>query len=292
MTTIYTFFSHLAPLLIESAQFLIQIIVLSVLIYLLLTYIKGTRAARILMGIVLATVIGWVLSSLLGLEVIHWLLSQVPTLMAFAMIIIFQPELRRLFAEIGVNPQRFLRENIDEPETVGALLDAAFFLSERRIGALIALERHIGMRAYAETGVRIHAPVSSELLVTIFYPNTPLHDGAVIIKNGSIIAASCFFPLTQSTDLAHSLGTRHRAAIGITEETDAVVIIVSEETGDVSLARRGLLVRKISRDRLRRHLTNYLVKQDKKSKGGGKERGKIRNSAVHNTRPRLKEERG
>lgn len=257
-----------------AVQFVVQVGLLSWIIYLALQYLQGTRAARILAGLVLTTLIGWFLSQNLGLEVIEWLLSQVPTLMAFAIIIIFQPELRRMFADIGVNPQRFLGTSTDSAETVNALVDASFSLAERKTGALIAVERNIGMRAFIETGVSIHAPVSAELLMTIFFKDTPLHDGAVIIRHGIIEAASCFFPLSQAP-LSRELGTRHRAAVGVTEETDAVVIVASEETGRVSLAHRGRLVR-VDRERLRRHLTNYLIK---KPDQGKEEIGRTRTGA-------------
>jgi diadenylate cyclase len=250
------FWSALLPLL----QMIVEVGLLASIIYLALVFLKGTRAAPILLGIVITTLVGWLLSQLLGLQVIEWLLARVPALIALAVLIIFQPELRRAFAEIGSNPHRLLREHHDVSKTIDHLINAAFYLAERNIGALIAIERDIGMRAITDSGVRVDAPVSAELLITIFYPNTPLHDGAVVLRGGVIVAASCFFPLTQAP-LSRNLGTRHRAGVGITEETDAVVIIVSEERGTVSLATRGILVQDISKDRIRRHLTNYLVKQ-------------------------------
>lgn len=242
------------------ARFIIQVGLLASLIYLALLFLRGTRGAPVLVGLVIVTLVGWVLSQLLGLEVFEYLLSRAPAFIAFAVLIIFQPELRRAFAEIGSNPQRLLGGSTDIATTIEALVEACYDLAAKRTGALLAIERSIGMRAFAETGVRIQAPVSSELLSTIFFKNTPLHDGAVIVKDGIIVAANCYFPLTQAA-LSRELGTRHRAAVGVTEETDAVAIVVSEETGAVSLAYGGRLVRDIDRVRLRRHLTNYLLKR-------------------------------
>ena len=251
--------------ILEWFKFAIQIGLLTIIIYMALLFMKGTRAEPILVGMVITLVSGWFLSQFFGLEVIEWILAKLPALMVFAILIIFQPELRRAFAEIGTNPHRLIGTSKNETDTIDALVEASFSLAAKHIGSLIAIERDIGLRPYSEAGVKISAPISAELLITIFYPNTPLHDGAVIVKDGIVISAACFFPLTQ-TQLSRTLGTRHRAGIGITEESDAVVIIVSEEDGNVSIATRGRLVRDISKERLRRHLTNYLLKR-KSSKG-------------------------
>ena len=145
-------------------------------------------------------------------------------------------------------------------EVIDILLDSTYFLAERRLGALIILQQKIGMRAVAETGTIINAPLTRELLTTFFFPNTPLHDGGVVVKNNVIVAAGCILPLTQDPDMSKSLGTRHRAGVGVTEETDGVAIIVSEETGAVSLAHKGRLLRGVSRQRLERHLINFLAR--------------------------------
>ncbi len=260
MTAFFDFVLSLWEPLRELIQFVIQIGLLTVVIYTALLFLKGTRAEPIMIGIVTTILSGWLLSQMFGLEVIEWILAKLPALMVFAILIIFQPELRRAFAEIGINPHRLRRSDPTGARTINALVEASYQLAAKHIGGLIAIEQDIGMRSYTEAGVKINAPLSSELLVTIFYPNTPLHDGGVVIKNGIILSAACFFPLTQ-TNLSRTLGTRHRAAIGITEETDAVVIIVSEEDGSVSLAHKGRLVRDIEKERLERHLTNYLVKK-------------------------------
>jgi diadenylate cyclase len=202
-------------------------------------------------------------STFLGMEVIEWILLKVWAFLFLTVLIILQPELRRAFAEIGSQPSLLRTHSGEkrEKEIISVLLDATTYLAAHRIGALVAIEQEIGLRPYVETGTYINAPVSSELLSTIFFPNTPLHDGGVILREGSIVAAGCIFPLTQSAELSKSIGTRHRAGVGLTEETDALVIIVSEESGAVSFARGGRLIRGISRERLERHLMNYLVKK-------------------------------
>ena len=254
------------PAVQSLLQMIIQIGLLSMLLYIALLFFRGTRAEVALVGIVIIIFVGWFLAKTLQLEELRWLLEKLPALLAFGLIIVFHPELRRAFAEIGSNPYRLWRSDDRRTEIVDALTDAAFHLSKKGIGALIVVERDIGMRQIVEGGTRIDARLTPELLSTIFYPNTPLHDGAVVIRNANIVAAGCFLPLTHS-QLSHELGTRHHAGVGITEETDAVVIVVSEETRSVGLAHMGRLVQNVETDRLRRHLTNYLVKGRRSTKG-------------------------
>lgn len=236
---------------------------LAFMLYSVLYFVRGTRADTILAGLTIAIIATGLLSRFLGLEVIEWLLMKVYTFLALSVLILFQPEIRRAFAELGSRQSKLRAQTGPKRETelIEELLEATFFLADRRIGALIAVEQDIGMRAYAETGTPIDAPVNAKLLSTLFFPNTPLHDGGTIISGNTVTAAGCIFPLTQAPELSKSLGTRHRAAVGVTEETDAVVIVVSEESGAVSLAHKGRLVRGIDPDRLKRHLTNYLVKK-------------------------------
>lgn len=243
----------------EHLRIAIEIGVLWFLIYSILLFLKGTRAAPVLAGIVVVAFILYLLSWLLGLEVIDWLLLKILAVLATAVVIIFQPEIRRALAEIG-SQSRVQGTFKTEKEMIELLLNAVFYLADRRLGALVVIQQDIGMRAIAETGTAINAPLSEELLTTFFFPNTPLHDGGVLIKGDRILAAGCILPLTQDPDMAKSLGTRHRAAVGVTEETDAVVVIVSEETGAVSLAHKGRMVRGLNRQRLERHLTNLLIK--------------------------------
>lgn len=244
----------------ELARNLIEIGLLAIPIYTLLRFLRGTRALAAILGIGIVIIVSFVLSQQLDLAVIGWLLTKVPSLIAIMLIIIFQPELRRFFAEIGVNPQRLLAsEDAGGAETVEILIESAMRLAATHTGALIAVERSIGMRSYIESGVPLNAKLSPELVQTIFDTKTPLHDGGLVIKNGVILAAGCVFPLSEAR-LERALGTRHRAAIGLTEETDCVTLVVSEERGWVSLAHRGVLVENLELERLRRHLTRYLVK--------------------------------
>jgi diadenylate cyclase len=241
----------------------IEIGLLAVLIYLALQFVRETRAVAILAGTIILALGLSILSRAFDLEVIGWLVGRMWAGLAFASVIVFQPEVRRALSEIGRRPGLLLAHGHDarSMDLVNTLVDATFFLADRRIGALIAIEQSIGLRSYAETGTPIDAAVSSKLLSSVFFPNTPLHDGGVIIRRDQIVAAGCIFPLSQSPDLGKTLGTRHRAGVGLCEETDAVVIIVSEESGAVSLARSGRLTRGVARERLTRHLTNYLVKK-------------------------------
>jgi len=240
--------------------------ILAFLIYGILLFLRGTRSAPILAGFTIVAIILSFVSRALGLEVITWLLMKMWTLAALSVLIIFQPEIRRAFAEVGSSQVRLRGTSKRERQRVDILVNSAIYLSSHRIGALITVERDIGMRAICETGTLIQAPLSQELLTTFFFPNTPLHDGGVVIRGSTVVAAGCIFPLTRDQELSKSLGTRHRAAVGITEETDAVVIVVSEESGAISLAYKGRLVRGLSRNRLERHLVKHLVMSRGESK--------------------------
>jgi diadenylate cyclase len=228
------------------------------MIYSILYFLRGTRAAPVLSGITIIVFLLSLVSNWLELLVIEWLLMKLWAVMSFAVLVIFQPEIRRALAETGSQLSLQRADEKGVRETIEILLDSVFYLAERRLGALIVLQQKIGMRALAETGTLINAPLSRELLSTFFFPNTPLHDGGVVIRDKAIVAAGCILPLTQDTHMAKSLGTRHRAGVGVTEETDALAIIVSEETGAVSLAYKGRLLRGLSRQRLERHLVNHL----------------------------------
>jgi len=248
-----------------------EIGILTTLIYSALLFVRGTRASPILAGLVILMILLSLLSRMLGLDVMEFILMKTWTFLAVGALIIFQPEIRRAFAELGSQQTRLRGHHKAkrEKELITVLLDAAYYLANHRNGALIAIEQNIGTRAIAETGTYINAPVSKELLASVFYPNAPLHDGGVIIHEGLIVAAGCIFPLTQAPDLSKSLGTRHRAGVGITEETDAVAIIVSEESGAVSMAYKGRLIQGVSRHRLERHLTYYLVRKHLARTRGG-----------------------
>ncbi len=243
----------------------LEITILGILIYLVTLFLRGTRSAPILFGFVTVIVTLYAMALLLDLEVIEWMLNRMVAAAALGVLIIFQPELRRVFAEIGSTQHRLRNSSRERQQRIDIIVNSVLFLADHRIGALIAVERDIGLRGIAETGTTIQAPLSQQLLTTFFFPNTPLHDGGVLIKGGKIVAAGCIFPLTEDPDFAKNLGTRHRAAVGLSEEADAVVLVVSEESGAISLAYKGRLVRGLNRQRLERHLRTHLVRNPPKS---------------------------
>ncbi|PIU41514.1 MAG: TIGR00159 family protein [Candidatus Omnitrophica bacterium CG07_land_8_20_14_0_80_42_15] len=222
----------------------IEIGLLWFMLYMLFVFIQGTRAVQVTKGIIVL-VLMFFITRQLGLATINWMLTRLVAISVIGFIIIFQPELRRGLALLGQFGFSYREEEI-----LDEIVKSIIFMSNRRIGGIIALEREIGLRLYGESGVDIDSVVTSELINTIFMPGTPLHDGGIIIKNGRIIAAGCLFPLTQNQRVSTLLGTRHRAAIGLTEETDAVCIVVSEETGAISVAVDGKLTKDLTRDTL------------------------------------------
>ncbi|MFH1593786.1 MAG: diadenylate cyclase CdaA [Candidatus Omnitrophota bacterium] len=244
---------------VELGKFVFEMAILWFVFYVLLLFIKGTRAVQVLKGIIIIVVI-FLISKELQLETITWILTKLFTISVIGFLIIFQPELRRGLARIGQFGV-FSRQQ----ETLDEISKAALALSKKKTGALIAIEREVGLKAYIESGVRLEGQVSSELLCTIFAPNTPLHDGGVIVQGSIITASGCLFPLTQNPHVNTSIGTRHRAAMGISEETDAVVVVVSEETGDISISISGRLTRHLDEKEFGRVLTNIF--RPKKTKG-------------------------
>lgn len=220
---------------------LLDVAVLYVLTYYLLRVLRGTRAMQVLQGLLLLLALS-VTARWLNLYTINWVLDKVWPVLIISLIIIFHPEIRRVLASIGRKSlfQSLMR---DQSETVQVVVKAASNLSKRHIGALIALERQAGLQRFIDTGVQIEGLVTADLLATIFTPHSPLHDGAVIIQGDRVASAACLFPLTERDIPDKSLGTRHRAAIGLTEEVDAAVVVVSEETGSISLALGGRLMR-------------------------------------------------
>ena len=238
----------------------IEIFILALLFYFVFRLFKGTRGSSILTGLIILFAVLYGITSLSHLDVLNWILSKLMLYISLAVVVIFQPEIRRVLARLGRQPWRnngmSTQKNLVEP-----LLQCVKLLSKRKIGALIAIEREIGTRAIQDTGTKMNSMVSAELLSTIFFPHTPLHDGGVIISGDRICAAGCLFPLSQKEELSKMLGTRHRAAIGITEETDAVVIVVSEETGAISVAYNGRLRRGMREDKLHRVLSSMLRRE-------------------------------
>ncbi len=233
---------------------LVQIVVVAYLFYRLLLLWAGTRAIQMLLGLIVLFFV-YALAEVLQLELIRYLLQAVFIYGPLAAIVIFQPELRSALTKLGQSRfWRYVSRPEFSSEVIQVMAHAAEVLSRKRIGAIIAVEREVGLEEYARRATPVHAPVSAELLEAIFTRYGPLHDGAVIIRGENILAARCILPLTQFPVTDRSLGTRHRAAIGLSEETDAVVIVVSEETGGISLAQRGRLERNVTAERLREAL--------------------------------------
>lgn len=236
-----------------------EIAILWFLYYLLILYIKGTRTVQVLKGIFIVVLIFLIVQKL-GLDTITWLMTKLLPISIIALLIIFQPELRRGLARLGQFGVFPAKEII-----VDEITKSSINLSKKKIGALIALEREIGLRPYIESGVQIDSKVTSELINTIFMPNTPLHDGGVIIQEDRIVAAGCLFPLTQEAHVTKTLGTRHRAAIGLSEETDAIIVVISEESGAISLAAGGKITRDLNKDELIKSLNTLYRSKQKKS---------------------------
>lgn len=238
----------------------IDILIVAVILYELLLLTRHTRGSALLKGLFLLLVI-MLLSNLLGLKSLNWLLLAVLQNGALVLVILFQPELRKALERMGRSRllTKTSRRNVDEErDTVMAeIVQTVVDLSRRRVGALLVFERKTGLEDVIETGTRLNAEVSAPLLENIFEPNTPLHDGAVVIRDDQVIAAACILPLAEASGVSRELGTRHRAAVGISENADAVVIVVSEETGIVSMARDGALKRPLSTDELKAFLNDY-----------------------------------
>jgi diadenylate cyclase len=230
----------------------IDIALVAYIFYRLLLLMRGTRGAQMTFGIVVLLFFYWV-TRFYRLPAVQWLLSNLLTYIVFAIIVLYQNEIRRGLAGIGKTTILGRQHRVGF-EKFEEIILAATTLAAKKIGGLIVIERDIGLKNYTESGIALDAILTYDLLVTIFSPNTPLHDGAVIVQRNRIIAAACFLPLTLDPTLSKELGTRHRAAIGITEETDALAVIVSEETGAISLATGGEITRDLDADTLRTRL--------------------------------------
>ena len=231
----------------------IDILLVAALFYRMLTLGKGTRSAQMFVGLFVIVLIGFA-ARYFDLLAVRWIADSLKTVWLIVFVILFQPELRHALAQFGRT--RYFRSLV-RGEAYGALgevVRAVESLGQRRHGALIVMERNIGLRNFVETGTRIDARVSAELLVTVFSPGSPLHDGAVIIREDTLIAASCILPLSSNPLSAISLGTRHRAALGLSDETDAAIVVVSEQTGAISVAYRGVLYSRLDGGQLRSEL--------------------------------------
>ncbi|MFZ3579144.1 diadenylate cyclase CdaA [Virgibacillus sp. DJP39] len=229
-------------------------------LYKLIMLIRGTKAIQLLKGIVVILIV-WILSLVLHLQTIYWLTDNAITWGFVVIIILFQPELRRALEQLG-RGNIFSRNTKSEEEILEQMIEAFIhscgYMAKRRIGALITIERETGIGDYAETGIPINGKLTHQLLTNIFTPNTPLHDGAVIMRGEEIVAAACYLPLSESPFISKELGTRHRAAMGISEVTDALTIVVSEETGSVSCTKNGELHRNLELSALRELLKENL----------------------------------
>jgi diadenylate cyclase len=235
---------------------LVDIAIVAFMVYQLMVLIRGTRAVQLVQGMAVLFV-AYAAATALGLHTLRAILGYLGAIIPVALLVLFQPELRRILEQIGRGRFLWAGGPLDREVALRLAHDvarAARVLSERRHGALVVLERRTGLGDFAETGVRLDALLSVPLLLNIFHPNTPLHDGAVIVRGNRVLAAGCVLPLSESPLLSRALGTRHRAAVGITEGTDAVAVAVSEETGTVSLARDGTLSRGLSEEELRAEL--------------------------------------
>lgn len=245
---------------------IIDIIIVAVVIYKLMMIIKGTRAVQLIKGLgvlILASLV----SNLVGFRTFGWILSQLQTVLVVALPVVFQPELRRALEQLGrgkffARPMMMLNQETLQ-NLINELIKGVKLLSKNNFGALIIIERETGINDYIETGTKIDGLVSTEFLVNLFIPKSPLHDGAVIIRGDRVIAAGCFLPLSENPNLSKELGTRHRAALGMTEQSDAIAVIVSEETGVISVAEEGRLTRYLDENTLKEILNNRL--QNKQS---------------------------
>lgn len=243
----------------------LDIVVVALILYQLLKLVRGTRAAELIVGLVLLSLVG-VVATALNLILLKWLFQNAAPFVIFGVIVLFQPELRRALDQVGrlshlnlqlsqFNPQAFNRG-------IAEAIRAAERLSARKTGALVVFEREVGLEDYAATGVRINGELTAEFLQTIFFPNSPLHDGAVIVRGNLIIAAGCLLPMPEERVRgAERLGTRHRAAIGLSQVSDAIIVVVSEETGSISVVEDGKINRNLDADGLRSRLVGSLQRQ-------------------------------
>lgn len=253
---------------------IIDILIVSYIIYKMIQLVRGTRAVQLMKGI-LVLIATWAISTWFDLYTLKWLMNQMFTFGVVSVLIIFQPELRRALEQLG-RGKLFVRSVLNDKDVVNQQLDevmkAVQHMAKRRIGALIVFERNTGLNELVESGIPMESRITSQLLINIFTPNTPLHDGAVIIRGNQLTAAACYLPLSENPFISKELGTRHRAAIGVSESSDALAVVVSEETGQVSLAVNGMIVRDIKEESLISKLFEELTQA---TNGKDMERAKV-----------------
>lgn len=260
----YTFMDYLSNT--------IDILLVWYVVYKLLMVIRGTKAVQLLKGIFVIVIIRSI-ASIAGLDTLSWIMQQALTWGFLAVIIIFQPEVRRALEQLGrgrIFSRSVIQEDEEQRKIIDALLKSVRYMGKRRIGALISIEKETGMNDYIETGIPMHSFITSELLINIFIPNTPLHDGAVIIQKNQIAAAACYLPLSENPFISKELGTRHRAALGISEVTDSLTIIVSEETGAISVTRNGDLYRNLTEEEFQEILEHQLLSEIEKNESSNR----------------------
>lgn len=244
-------------------QDMVDVILMSIIIYRLLLIIKGTKAAHMLIGLGLLLMAS-LLSRYFELYTVDWMIQSFWAQIVIAIIILFQPEIRRALAQMG---EAHIFKNLtsaEELKSLDEIVRATVSLANKKIGALIAIERDTSLKDFVEMGTPLDAKVTKEILLSIFHPTSPIHDGAVVIKGNRIVAAGCFLPITMGPDISKSLGTRHRAGLGLSEETDAVIVVVSEETGMVSMAIHGKFDTHLDMGTLRDILTDLFTAKGKK----------------------------
>lgn len=239
---------------------LLDILAVWFVIYELIVLLRGTKAVQLFRGIVVIAIIKF-LSVVIGLDTVSWIMDQIINWAVIAMVIIFQPEIRRGLEHLGRGSMftRGKRQNEDEERMITELDKAIQYMAKRRIGALMSIKLDTGLEDYIETGIALDADITGELLINIFIPNTPLHDGAVIIQDNEIKVAAAYLPLSESNLIPKELGTRHRAAVGISEVTDALTIVISEETGEVSITKDNELMRDMTRENYLRYFRQILL---------------------------------
>ncbi|QBO35654.1 TIGR00159 family protein [Periweissella cryptocerci] len=250
-------------LTLRNLVHVVDILVVWFVVYQLIMLVRGTRAVQLMRGVLIVLVIKF-LSVWIGLDTVSWIMDQVINWGVVALVVIFQPEIRRGLEHLGRGSVfvRNRKENEAEEHLIEALDFAIQYMAKRRIGALIAIERNTGLEEYIETGIKMDAYTTGQLLINTFIPNTPLHDGAVIIEGDRIAVAAAYLPLSESSAIPKELGTRHRAAVGISEVTDALTIVISEETGEVSFTLNNELIRDLERDDYLNMLHKQLIQQE------------------------------
>ena len=246
---------------------LVDVLFIAFLFYRILTVMRRTSAGSVINAIIILLIIAWI-SNLFNMKVVQYLLNQILQMGVVVLVVLFQPELRKLFENMGMRKfsdlfrRKVSHEDIEA--VISSIVSATHIMAKAKTGAIIVFEREIGLSDYAATGTRVDAVATSELVQSIFYHNSPLHDGALLIRDGRMLAASCMLPLSNNVNLSRELGMRHRAAIGISERSDAVAVVVSEQTGTISVAIDGMLKRRLSADTFKSLLENELIKSGAK----------------------------